>query len=120
MLGIGGNDLLNGLSVNDAIDNINQIIDILQSNKSTVTIFIEQIAPAQSSYMTTDLTQTIENFNNNILSVASQQTDGESNVISIDMYSNWSDTYMADDVHYNSSGAKEVADRYMNAIDAFY
>jgi len=33
------------------------------------------------------------------------------------MASNWSDEYMADAVHYNEAGAKEVAGRYFEAME---
>lgn len=117
LLGIGGNDLTDGgLSADEAIDNINQIIDKLQSLNDGVIIFLEQIAPGTSDFMTSEFTAKINEFNGKILTVASNQTSGNSKVIAINMAENWSDDYMADPVHYNNTGAKVIADRYYQAI----
>ena len=56
-------------------------------------------------------------FNSEIPDIATAQTNGSSQVIAVDMSSNWGDEYMADEVHYNERGAKEVADRYFAALD---
>lgn len=120
LLGIGGNDLVDGSqSVTDVVNNINAIIDRLQSLNDSITIFVEQIAPGISSFMTEDLTGKFESFNANIPILAGQQTDGASIVVSIDMSTDWSDSYMADDVHYNEAGAKVIADKYYEAIDTY-
>ncbi|GAA4274234.1 GDSL-type esterase/lipase family protein [Aquimarina gracilis] len=116
LLGIGGNDLLGNASVSNTITNINQIIDLLQSNNSNVTIFLEQIAPGRSNIMTTEVTTTFNEFNSSIANVGTQQTDATSRVIVVNMSTDWTDDYMADDVHYNEAGAKVVADRYYEAI----
>ncbi len=116
LLGIGGNDLLGNASVSNTIANINQIIDLLQSNNSNVTIFLEQIAPGRSNIMTTEVTTIFSEFNSSIANVGTQQTNTTSKVIVVNMSTDWTDTYMADNVHYNESGAKVVADRYYDAI----
>ena len=40
----GGNDALNGMSYDNAVDNVNAIIDALQAANPNVTIVIEQLA----------------------------------------------------------------------------
>jgi lysophospholipase L1-like esterase len=120
LLGIGGNDLLGGSTSATTIGNVNTIIDLLQENNAGITIFLEQIAPAMSSQMTPELIQLINEYNASILAVGLQQTNSTSSVFIVDMNSNWTDNYMADDVHYNEAGAKEIADRYMAAIEAAY
>lgn len=117
LLGIGGNDLLEGSSVSQAIQNINDIIDLLQADNNMVTIFLEQIAPARSDLMTPQFTALHNQFNNQIANIPNQQTTASSKVIVVDMTPNWSDTYMADDVHYNEQGAKVVADHYFAALE---
>ena len=52
----GGNDGLENLPFPQAVSNINLIIDILQENNPSVTIIIEQMAPARSDIMTVELT----------------------------------------------------------------
>lgn len=118
LLGIGGNDLLDGVSIDDAISNINAIIDRLQTNNPNVTILIEQIAPGQSELMATALSTVFAQFNQQIPIVANQQSNSTSSVIVVDMSSDWSDAFLADEVHYNEAGAKEVADRYFTAIES--
>ncbi|MEM1405435.1 MAG: hypothetical protein AAGG59_01570 [Bacteroidota bacterium] len=44
--------------------------------------------------------------------MATNQNNNPPTAKAIDMSSNWSDQFMADQVHYNEQGAKEVADRY--------
>ena len=117
---IGGNDMLEYKSVDKAIENINKTIDYLQLCNPNVVIFIEQIAPGKTEIMTDEFTTTINDFNNKVRNLATQQTSGNQYVISVDMHSNWSDNLMADDVHYNEQGAKEVADRYQAAMDSFF
>lgn len=120
LLGIGGNDLLGGSTVAATINHLNTIIDMLQENNPEVTIFLEQIAPAMSSAMTPERTQLITGYNNSMFDMGLQQTTNTSRVVLVDMYANWRDDYMADEVHYNETGAKEVADRYMAALEAVY
>lgn len=118
LLGIGGNDLLANDVPDDVINNINQIIDVLQTDNPNVTIFLEMIAPARSDAMSTEFTNGLTEFNSQITTVVSNQSNENSKVIAVDMNSNWMDEYMADDVHYNEAGAKVVADRYFAAINA--
>jgi levanase/fructan beta-fructosidase len=116
----GGNDALEELPVDDAISNINGIIDAVQASNPDVTIFIEQPVPAHSDMMTTELTVYIGKLQSEVLTLATQQTTTTSNVVAIDMFTGWSDAYLADDVHYNTTGAKVVANRYDAAMEAFY
>ena len=55
-----GNDALQGLPYNQAIVNINGIIDVLQADNPNVTIVIEQMAPGHSSIMTQNLTNLLD------------------------------------------------------------
>jgi len=119
LLGIGGNDLLDGgKTVAQTISNIEEIIHLLQSRNEQITIFLEQIAPAKTNFMTDAFRNKLDQFNAQILAVGNAQTTVNSKIIVIDMAANWSDEYMADEVHYNEKGAKVVADRYFEAISA--
>lgn len=122
LLGIGGNDALNdgSVSVPFAMANINSIIELLQSNNPQVLILLEQIAPGLNSMMTPDLIQAISTFNSDIEIVANNQTNATGNVIVVDMNTGWQNSYLADDVHYNSMGAEVVASRYSDALKIFY
>ncbi|WP_055445235.1 SGNH/GDSL hydrolase family protein [Lacinutrix himadriensis] len=116
LLGIGGNDLIREIPVEQVIENINQIIDVLQNSNANITIFLERIAPGKSNVMTPASTIVYNSFIENLATVALEQTNDSSKVILVDMSSHWTDAYMADSLHYNELGAKEIADRYFEAI----
>lgn len=116
LLGIGGNDLLNEDPVDEIIDNINEIIDRLQSANDSVVIVLEQIAPGRSDFMTSQQIQRFHEFNTSIAAVGEQQGTNSSPVIVVNMAANWTDEYMADEVHYNEAGAAVVAQRYFDAF----
>lgn len=121
LLGIGGNDYLNGgRDPDEVLDNVEQMIDLFQAANPDVTIFLEQIAPAFSIFMQPTVQETFDTYNAGIVVLATAQTDATSTVIAVDMATDWSDAYMADPVHYNESGAKEVADRYAAAMEGYY
>ena len=60
-----GNDALEGLSYTQALTNINIIIDVIQFNPNT-TIIIEQMAPARSDLMTSELTDFLDEMKKGI------------------------------------------------------
>ena len=112
----GGNDALEGLSYTEAVANINDIIDIIQDFNPNITIVIEQMAPARSDLMTSELTDFLENMKVEILNISQNQTTSKSKIIAIDMFSGFSDSLLADDVHYNEEGAKFIAERYFDLL----
>ncbi len=119
---IGGNDALNegSSSIPGAIENISLIVELIQSNNPQVLILIEQIAPGLTSIMTADLIQALYLLNTGIEQIADEQTTINSNIIEVDMSYEWQDSYLADDVHYNSTGAEIVANRYCDALKSIY
>ncbi len=113
----GGNDILNGLSSYDeTISNINAIIDTLQSVNPNVTIIIEQLAPGKSDFMTTEFKNNFNKIQEEVLTIATQQTTTTSQVLTVDMYTGFNDSYLADEVHYNEAGAKFIANRYLKVL----
>ncbi len=119
LLGIGGNDLTDGgLGVAEVIDNMEQIISALQTRNDSVIIFVEQIAPGRSDFMTPDLQAAIDQFNQQVADLRALQNNTNSKVIIVDMAQGWSDDYMADEVHYNQAGGEVVAQRYFQAIQS--
>ena len=100
----GGNDALNNMDYETAINNIKSIVDVLQQNNPNVTIIIEQLAPAHSSYMTEDLTTFFNNLHKDVLVITNEKTTENSKVIAIDIYRDFEDSFFADDVHYNTKG----------------
>lgn len=112
----GGNDALQSEPYNQAISNINSIIDKIQTSNPNVTIIIEQMAPAHSSAMTATLTSYLNQMQTDIPAIASQQSTSSSQVIVVDMQTGFSDNFLADDVHYNSAGANFIASRYYDVL----
>lgn len=116
LLGIGGNDLIHGTSVEEVVENIKIIIIKLRLINPKVTILLEQIAPANSNLMTSSNTIIYNDFITEIGNLATSINTSHSKVIAVDMSSNWSDSYLADNLHYNHQGAKEVGLRYYLAF----
>ena len=114
----GGNDMLNGSpAYSEVISNINAIIDLLQAANPNVTILLERLAPGKSNFMTSSLTNAFQNMQADLVTIAAQQTNADSEVIAIDMYTGFNDSFLADDVHYNTAGAKFIADRYYPVLE---
>ena len=113
----GGNDALEGLPYEEAVDNINEIIDIIQAQNPNVTIIIEQMAPGRSDIMTSDLTSFFDQMQQEVLSIATNQSTSTSQVIAVDMFTGFSDSFLADDVHYNAAGAEFIANRYYDVLE---
>ena len=121
LLCIGGNDLLNGTSdPQTATDNIHLIVDAIQNAQPNVTIFIEKIAPGNNEIMTPEFQLKIDEFNQLIAALAPIQTNANSNVMAVDMYTGFTENLLADDVHYNQEGAHFIAERYFNAISSSF
>ncbi|WP_417612187.1 SGNH/GDSL hydrolase family protein [Owenweeksia hongkongensis] len=113
LLGIGGNDLASGSrGVEETVDNIKEIINRFQAVNPNVVILVEQIAPIKESEESIALVDKLIEFNNLIAQLPISESTSRSKVISVDMFSNWSNQNFADDVHYNTRGAQEVAFRY--------
>ncbi|MEM6397025.1 MAG: GDSL-type esterase/lipase family protein [Bacteroidota bacterium] len=113
----GGNDMLQGRSYEQAIDNINDIIDILQADNPSITIIIEQLAPGKTEIMDAELTNAFNMMQVDVVEIANQQSTISSNVIVVDMATGFNDNLLADNVHYNQAGAEFIADRYFEVLE---
>ncbi|NJK64012.1 MAG: hypothetical protein HC921_16210 [Synechococcaceae cyanobacterium SM2_3_1] len=119
LLGVGGNDIAGSEDdPSEPISNISQIIDKIRDTNPNVIIFLEQIAPGRADLMTNELQGRWESFNSQIVTLAKKQTDSSSAVIVVDMYTDFSNDYFADEVHYNEQGAIFVANQYFEAIQS--
>ncbi|MEM9832147.1 MAG: GDSL-type esterase/lipase family protein [Bacteroidota bacterium] len=114
----GGNDILEGLDYNQAISNINAIIDVLQAKNPNATIIIEQPAQIRSALMIAvpAYKDAFERIQQDIVTIATEQSTASSQVILVDMYTGFSDSLLADLVHYNEAGAEFIATRYYNVL----
>ena len=121
LLSIGGNDLLDGGNPpSEPIGNIVELVEKLQIHNSSITIFLEEIAPANNETMSSSLSVTLNEFNSQIVSIANTLTTNTSKVIALDMNTNFNESYLADEVHYNEVGAKFIADIYFSGIQSEY
>ncbi len=112
----GGNDALTGSSYEQAILNVNAIIDEIQQTNPNTTIIIEQLAPARSDAMTPELTNFFIRMRQDVIDISAQQSTDSSKVLVVDMATGFSDSLFADDVHYNEAGALFVAERYYEVL----
>ena len=111
----GGNDGLQNLSYDDAVRNVNELIDLLQAKNPNITIIIEQMAPPKTN-ASTSLKNYLTRMNSEVANIAAAQTTSTSKVMTVDMNTGFTDVLLADEVHYNEAGAKFIAERYYNAI----
>ncbi len=120
LLGIGGNDLMSGESAAAVSERLERIILELQSMFPGVVIIVEQIAPARMSVMPDDRVHELVEFNSRVASIARELGSPDSAVLAVDMASGWTDSLLADEVHYNEAGAAWVASRYLEAIESLF
>ena len=74
------------------------------------------MAPGHSSIMTQNLTTILNQLQQDLPNIALNQTTTTSNVIVVDMYTGFTDSMLADDVHYNEIGAEFIASRYYSTL----
>lgn len=117
LLSIGGNDLTDGQqTVSAVIDNIELIIVELRASYPDVEFLVERIAPASESFMTAELNDTLQSFYQGLESLVANLSTPQSEVVLVDMSTNFIEDYFADDTHYNQEGAIFVANQYIDAI----
>lgn len=114
----GGNDILKGLDYNQTISNINAIIDVLQVNNPNVTIVIEQPAQGSSDFMTAEYINAFNQIKQDVGTFASEKSTTCLKVIAVDMFTGFTDSYLADEVHYNKAGADFIASRYYTILES--
>jgi lysophospholipase L1-like esterase len=111
----GGNDALDFLPYEDAVDNIVAIVQKLQVYNPNVTVVIEEMAPGNAIAMLVlgDYFTRIQNDMDSLINYLNTPT---SNVVSIDMATGFDDDLLADPVHYNQQGASFISARYYDLL----
>lgn len=111
----GGNDALDFLPYDDAVDNIVDIVQKLQGYNPNVTIVIEKMAPGNTIAMLVlgDYYTRIQNDMDSLVNYLNTPT---STVVSIDMATGFDDDLLADPIHYNQQGASFISDRYYDLL----
>ena len=112
----GGNDALAGVDYNTIISNVISIIEILQERNPNITIIIERPAPVHSSVMTGYINDYFVQLESDIEDLCLNQTTSSSQVTYVDMFTDFIDDYLADDLHYNQDGAKFIANKYYEVL----
>ena len=115
----GGNDALEGLSMNKAISNIEKIIQKIQSYNSHAMIIIEKMAPARSDLMNDGLGARMTEMNTALSGICVELSNDKSTVLQVDMLEGFNDDFLADDVHYNKLGAKFIASNYYETLKKY-
>ena len=114
----GGNDIIDGLSYESAIENVVDIVQGLQAFNPEVTVVLEKMAPGHSLVMMIGpLGTNHARLLNDIDSLASSLTTISSEVLVIDMATGFTDNMLADPIHYNQDGATFIADRYYSLLE---
>ena len=112
----GGNDVLRREPLERTISNLESIIDILQKANPQVTVIIEKFASGRSSLITPEISNDIKNLHQAIARIATEKTNDQSEIIVVDMYTGFDDDLLADNIHYNDSGAQFIAERYYKVL----
>ena len=111
----GGNDALDFLPYDDAVNNIVDIVQKLQGYNPNVTIVIEKMAPGNTIAMLVlgDYYTRIQNDMDSLVNYLNTPT---STVLSIDMATGFDNDFLADPIHYNQQGASFISDRYYDLL----
>ena len=113
----GGNDMLQGLPFDEAASNIYSIIEQLRAANPSVVILIEKMAPGRAElFESGELANYYEQLHGLVDTIVSEQSTESSPIIPLDMYSDFREDYLADDVHYNEEGADFIALRYYEVL----
>lgn len=122
LLGIGGNDITEGKSIPYIINNLKIILDGIKDKNANTVVFLEIIAGANpNSDLGQSLNSLIIEYEQQLKILATEKSSENFKVVLVDMNTNFTTNanFYADDVHYNALGAKEIADRYFNAMNSY-
>lgn len=111
----GGNDALDLLPYDDAVDNIVAIVQKLQVYNPNVTVVIEKMAPGNAIAMLV-LDDYYTRIQSDMDSLVNYLNTPTSNVVSIDMATGFDADLLADPVHYNQQGASFISARYYDLL----
>ena len=66
--------------------------------------------------MTPELNAIFDQAVLDVETIAQEQSNDDSQVIPVNMYDGFQDSYLSDDIHYNEEGAKFIAERYYEVL----
>ena len=67
--------------------------------------------------MSAEFTNAFNQLRQDVETISLEQTNSQSQVIAIDMFTGFNDNFLADEVHYNQAGAEFIASRYYNILE---
>lgn len=113
----GGNDALDFLPYDDALANVNAIIDTLQARNPNITIVIEKMAPPNTWLLVPPLSTYYNAIHEDVEIIAQTKSTPTSKIVVVDMATGFTNDMLADPIHYNSLGAEHVAQRYYDVLE---
>ena len=116
LLHIGTNDVFQGMSTDESVEQITKIIGVLQAANPKVTVYLAKIIPLCGAWAD-DFNQEVTDLNNRLDAVAAGQTTAESKVYIVDQHTGFDpEKDTDDDIHPNAVGAQKMADRWAEAL----
>ena len=112
LIHLGHNDIWQGQTISSTTNELSQLIQILQTVNSKVTVLLAQVIPSTPSALAA-----LPTFNAAIPQVAANTTTPESRVIVVDHFAGFDpfvDTY--DGVHPNAVGEQKMAEQWISAL----
>lgn len=122
LLGIGGNDVTSGRSIDDVIVNLGIILDEIMLKNANTVVFLEIIAGVNpNSDRAESLNGLVTEFDQKLNRLATEKSNENFEVVLVDMNTDFTNNaaFYADEVHYSLLGAKEIADRYFRALNPY-
>jgi lysophospholipase L1-like esterase len=113
LLHIGTNDLRQGQGVADAIDEIDEIIDLLRAQNPAIKIVLAQPIPAREDYVTA---AEMAQFHAALASLASSKGTSASPIVLIDFDGFDVATHTSDGLHPTAQGEAIMAQEWFEAV----
>lgn len=123
---IGTNDINNGISSEDIVSNIEEIIDGIKENRPYCEIYLESIYPVRDSSCEDDKCENVDNRSNSVISNINKELEilaEEKDITYIDIYSLLEDEdgylkseYTEDGLHITSEGYKVITEELKKYI----
>ncbi len=119
LIHLGTNDITNSITQPNqyefTITYMESIIDKLRDSNPVIRIYLANIIPFDSTFDPI-YNQRVNEWNNWINKIISRKSNDVSPIYHVNMNSNFGDKYFEDGFHPNEAGAKEMANRWFNAL----
>jgi lysophospholipase L1-like esterase len=122
MLMIGTNDVGLSLDLPNAPTRLGNLIDTILATDPSVLLVVAQIVPAKDTRGNADMNRRVREYNASIPNLVKARAGAGKHIVSVDMYgaftadSNYTNDYMANDLHPNDAGYAVIADTWYGAV----